>query len=240
MDTGQSWHVSRNDGKLHWITEPPKYRAVASDPFLLQGQLMALVVEQRDQEQYDLVLQQYDFESGEILSAQTLIALRRDWNKRLCCEVLPLDDSFVAILGGGVICAEVNGVVRWLRTDPIPPTDRDPNWVEQFKQRPLLLDGTLVLHQPGIRAIDRISSTTGRLIWRTVLPGLRQILGASDGRLFVQTVDSVVALDLRDGERQWTTEINMQLTGSIVGTKTDCGQSVAGGFATNSFEVSQT
>lgn len=195
----------RDGGKLLWSVEAPSGEFFVSDPVVVQGQLGALSVQIQTGQLGLLRWNTIDPESGELQSQADLVRLRNTWGKRTCCEVVALDDSLVAVLGGITLSIDAAGKLRWVRKHVTVPTEEDARWVLQRFHRPLVADGKLYVAQPGVRTVDCLDPTTGRQLWSVVLPEVLGLVGNSADRLIVRTETDLRALDRATGQTLWRT-----------------------------------
>jgi hypothetical protein len=198
----------KSSGKLLWSVEAPSGEFFVSDPVIVQGQLGALSVQRQTGQLGLLRWNTIDPESGELPSQADLIQVRSNWLSRNCCEVVPLDDSLVAVLGGVTISLDAAGKVRWVRKHVTIPAEEDPRWVLQQFQRPLVADGKLYTTQPGVRTVDCFDPATGRSHFRVVLPEVLGLIGFSGDRLIVRTETDLRALDRATGQTVWRSPVS--------------------------------
>jgi outer membrane protein assembly factor BamB len=157
--------LEKSSGKLLWTTEAPPREFFVSDPVIVQGQLGAVSVSIQLEQQGLLRWNTLDPETGEVQSQRDLVRLRNTWGKRACCELMPLADSVVAVLGGISLAFDPDGKVRWVRKHVTIPAEEDPRWVLLSYQRPILADGRMYFAQPGVRSVDCLGPATGREAW---------------------------------------------------------------------------
>ncbi len=194
---------NKEDGKLIWASPMQRGYMVLSDPMIIRGQLLVLVGHRNEQANWLVDLVQVNPQTGLFETEQRLLELRSTWETRKCCEVTVVGDEFIASFSGIVLRSNAQGQIRWLRKQELVPASVDSTWVQQSFQQPLLVDGKLFLAQPGVRAVECVEPDTGRLLWQSVLPDLRRLVGWSGGKLMVQTGNQLVALDAVDGTQQW-------------------------------------
>ncbi|MCI0357220.1 MAG: PQQ-like beta-propeller repeat protein [Planctomycetaceae bacterium] len=204
----------REGGKLLWSIEAPSGEFFVSDPVIVQGQLGALSVQVQTGQLGLLRWNTIDPESGELQSQADVVRLRNTWGKRTCCEVLALDDSLIAVLGGITLSIDPAGKPRWVRKHVTVPAEEDPRWVLQRFHPPLVADDRLYIAQPGVRSALCLDPATGRQIWSVVLPELLGLVGlsgregeapAEPRRLIVRTESDLRALDRASGQTVWRT-----------------------------------
>lgn len=200
--------LEKSSGKLLWTAETRDREFFVSDPFFVQGQLIALGISiQQDQEgvlRYWL-LDQY---TGEMVRQRDLARLRNTWGARACCEVAATDEGLLATLGGLTLACDAAGKVRWIRKHVSVPAEEDPRWLLQTYDRPLIHGDQVFVAQPGVRTVDCLAVATGRRQWSAVLPEGVGIVGVSNDLLIVRTESGVHGLALNDGGIRWRHDIN--------------------------------
>jgi outer membrane protein assembly factor BamB len=189
-------------GQLLWIS-PLEDQLPISDPFIVEGKLGVLTMDQQRAIDAPLRLQWIDIVTGQPAGHHTLVRLRDGWWRRSCCQVLSSGQHLYVVLGGIAFACDDTATISWVRTSRTTPPEADPTWIAQLHQVPLLADGKLVLSQVGVRAVEAVDPTTGSLLWRSVEPQLRQAIGIADDVLIIQTQSGLAALDLEDGTRVW-------------------------------------
>ena len=104
--------LDKSSGKIVWVAEGRQREYLVSDPIIIQGQLGAIGVSLQDDQQGILRWNTFDPETGELQSQRDLVRLRSTWGARACCELQPLEDSVVAVLGGLTMAFDPAGQVR--------------------------------------------------------------------------------------------------------------------------------
>jgi outer membrane protein assembly factor BamB len=198
--------IEKSSGKLLWTSEQRTNEFLISDPHLVQDQLTALTLVRGEQGQCTLRMTTLDRATGEPLVQHNLLRLNDVWWSRRACEAIALDDSLVACLGGISLSCDLDGRVHWVRRQVALPPDEETSWVRQHFERPLLVDGRLLLTQPGVRSIECIDPETGGVIWSRVVPDIESLVGSCEGRLIVQTQSAFLALSPEDGAEVWRHE----------------------------------
>jgi outer membrane protein assembly factor BamB len=195
--------LSKADGKIVWATGTSEREFFVSDPLLVQGQLMALSIALAEGEEGQLKWNRFDSATGELVEQRDLVRLRKSWGTHGCCEVAPLDDSIVAVLGGATLAVDAGGRLKWLRKQVVLPADEEPLWLLQRYQPPLIDGERLYVAQPGVRGIECLSAPTGRRHWLAVVPDLLAVSGLVDGKLIAWTEGDLRALDAASGKLLW-------------------------------------
>lgn len=194
--------LDKATGKLLWSAESGEREPVVSDPLLVEGQLVALQLAVL-QDQRLLKWCVFDQETGEILRQRDLVRLRSSWHSHSCCEVAPLDDGLLVVLGGLTLAVDAAGRVRWIRNQLAIPAEADPDWVLQSYQPPLVVADRAYVTQPGVRTVDCLDVATGRRHWSVVLPEVTGLVGFVKDRLLVRAERGIVALQVADGSTAW-------------------------------------
>jgi outer membrane protein assembly factor BamB len=198
--------IEKSSGKLLWTAETHDREFFVSDPFFVQGQLVALGISIQQDQEGVLRLWLLDQYTGETLRQRDLARLRNTWGARACCEVAANDDGFIAALVGVTLAGDAAGKVRWIRKQISVPADEDPRWVLQMYDRPLLNGDRVYVAQPGVRTVECLSPTTGRRYWSAVLPEVVGLVGISGDLLIVRMESGVRGLALSDGAVRWRKE----------------------------------
>lgn len=203
-----------DDGKLLWSAKPGDH--VASDPLVAQDQLLAIIAAGTQDNYLQLNLAAFDPRTGEVLFQRPLVQLRDVWNRQVPCQATSVDDRIIANVGGGVLCCDLLGQVRWLRRQSWLPNALDENWAQQYVHPPLEDVGLVYVTQPGVRSVECLDAATGRLRWQHVLPGIRRVCGVVEGKLIVETAAGLQAFDSQNGVEAWRREANL-LTAQALG-----------------------
>lgn len=190
-------------GQPQWLADTVKGLQAVSDPLMIQGRLAALCATRGENSEWSLRFVTFDADRGEPLEQIDLLKLHHSWLTRKVCLIRPLDDGFVASLGGVVVRCDGWARVLWIRRQVVLPADEEPQWVTQWFEPPLVQDGQLFVAQPGVRAIECIDAETGQLTWRRCLPDVRRIVGVLGDKLLAAQDGGFVALDRRTGQVVW-------------------------------------
>jgi outer membrane protein assembly factor BamB len=190
-------------GKINWIVESREREALASDPLMIEGQLVVLSVAQPADQPAMLRWYAFDPQTGEIVRQRDVVELRSTWTTRLCCQVAATGDGLIAALGGATVAVDASGNLRWARSQTAVPADEDARWVWQLYQPPLVAGRRVYVAQPGVRAIDCLAADTGRRHWTAVLPELIGLSGLAGEELIVRTETDLRALRTDDGTTTW-------------------------------------
>lgn len=198
--------LNKQNGQIVWSAAVSEREFLASDPLLVQGQLVALSIALVEGQEGLLQWNAFDLTTGEIQQRRDLVRLRNSWGAHACCEVTVLDDSLVAVLGGATLAVDASGGLKWIRKHIVLPADEEPRWLLQLYQRPLVAGDRLYVAQPGVRAIECLDVRTGTRHWLSVIPDVLGISGLTDERLVVWTENDLRALDATSGQTLWRHE----------------------------------
>ena len=195
-------------GKIVWSTKlktasaaQPR-RSIACDPIYLQGQLVTITVQHADRHT-SLHLAWFDDETGRLIRERHLIDVRSEWLQRPVCEVTATDNLLLVSLGGGLLCCDVEGQIRWVRKLSWLPREVDPSYGYQGYDRPLVDARRVLFTQPGMRSIECVDIDSGRAVWSCSLPEVRRLIGKVEGVLLAETDRGLVGLDAETGELIW-------------------------------------
>jgi outer membrane protein assembly factor BamB len=210
--------LDKATGQVLWNTDSNGPQQVVSDPFVAEGQLLAMTVAKLFEGEHGLQLAVWDAETGQLVRKHDLIRLNDAWWRRPCCEVVQLEDLLIAVLGGLTLACDYDGHVLWIRKHAAMPPDEEPGWVTQESARPLAVGRDVIVAQPGVRSLQRLHADDGGLLWTLPLPGVQRILGIADQRVLVQTDEGVIAIEAATGRRLWSHANTGLLEGSLCGS----------------------
>ncbi|MGC4004111.1 MAG: PQQ-binding-like beta-propeller repeat protein [Pirellulales bacterium] len=190
----------KTQGKLVWRS--PSAMTVIADPLAVDDEVRVLCL-QRSEQDAQIVLTGFDPNTGAVTSQRTLCSVRAGWDEHHTAQWTVVGDRFYGILTGFVFCCDTRGKMLWARRQIwfAPREDRD--WTRQWMQPPVMSDERMFVAQPGVKTVEALDPTTGRLLWRQVLPSIRRILGVNGGLVLVQTDEAVLALNVADGHLLW-------------------------------------
>ncbi len=204
-------------GKLLWNTSAEGDRCVASDPLMIQDELLAITVARSEQELM-MSLTSYDPSAGTVINERPLVRMRENWLHQRSCQVLALDDTLVVVTGGGVFRVDMTGRVQWLRQEIRIPSAVDRGWMTQEHSPPCVVGNQVIVSQPGVRAVTCLELETGRLVWQQPVPEMRRLLGVIGGNLVVRTDRGFEAFSAETGKPRW-----QRATGSILNAQLTVG-----------------
>jgi len=193
-------------GRTYWSTDPEL--AIASDPLLIGDDLVALEVKRLEAgELLELALVRFDAESGQLRSRVPVAEFLDHRHGALPCGLVAMGNRLVATAAGTVFCCDFEGEVLWMRRQlwmpPVPDFPEAALWHPQVHKPPLVLHGLVFATQPGVWAVEGLDLRTGRLLWRTAVPGLVALAGHYRGRLIVESNYGLSALDPATGRFLW-------------------------------------
>lgn len=191
-------------GKLVWHT-PPKNNnhAMLTDPIVVAGEVLAFSGEREPSGQLRVSIDRYRLEDGTLVEQQPCFRLESAWEERQMGAAARHDDLILVSFGGFVYCCDVSGAGRWLRKQVVMPAEQESFWVFQTMQPPLVHGDRVLIQQPGVRSVECVSLTTGRLLWRQVLPDVEELLGVAHDRVLIRGHDELLAVALADGKTIW-------------------------------------
>ncbi len=193
--------LEASTGKQVW--ESRADLAIASNPILLQDEVVAIAVSTRRDGNLTLSLVSFDARTGDLMTRQPLLQLADYWESRLPCHLVAIENRLVANCGGCVFSCNLLGQPRWLRRQIWLSPVADAEYLQQHHQAPLVVDKQVFSTQRGVRAIEAIDLDTGRLQWRTAVADIRRLLGVQAGVLVVETQAGWLGLSPDTGERLW-------------------------------------
>jgi outer membrane protein assembly factor BamB len=205
-------------GRLRWTSRPDDY--VVSQPFWRHERLFALTVSSAESpasstarrvrrpksETLQLHLTEFDPISGNVLLQKSLVRFRDQWFGILPCRAAALGSDLVVTVGGAVLCADLDGEIRWLRRQPLSPRKDLLKARGQYHGPPLIVENHIVAFQPGSEAIECLDLATGRIVWQRELSGITRLVGQAEDRLIVQVDSTFAGMDAQDGTVVWEHE----------------------------------
>jgi hypothetical protein len=195
----------RENGELLWQNTANDREGFVSDPFFSQGELLVLGCQRMDN-QWELQLLNLDPLSGDVLARRKLVTLRKHWELRRGCELLPLADGFIAVTAGLTLHADLQGNLRWVRKSLYVPSDERPEWIRQHYQQPLLQEQRVFLLQPGTESLDCVDLKSGQRLWSYSEVHPWRILGITNDLLIAETAEGFIGLEVATGKVRWSAE----------------------------------
>jgi len=193
-------------GRTYWSTDPEL--VIASDPLLLGDDVVALEVERLEAgDLMELALVRFGAESGQLRGRVPVAEFLDHRDGALPFGLTAMGNRLVASGAGTVFCCDLDGEVLWMRRQlwmpPVPEFPEAALWHPHVLKPPLVLKGRVFATQPGVWAVEGLDLRTGRLLWRTAVPGLISLAGHYRGRLVVETNYGLSALDPSTGRLLW-------------------------------------
>jgi outer membrane protein assembly factor BamB len=195
--------LDRSTGKIVWTSDSREREVFASDPLLVQGELVCLSALLPPEQPVQLFFCVFDQRTGEVVRQREIVQLRGSWTARQCCEAAATDDGLVAVLGGATIGVDSAGNLRWARSHLMLPAEEDPRWILQMYERPLVGGNRVYVAQPGVRTVECLHAATGRRYWAVTLPEVVSVVGLAGEVLIVRTEGGVRGLQAADGQVSW-------------------------------------
>ena len=192
----------KEDGKLLWSLPFKEPEQLISDPFWLDGSLIAFTG-WKDGQNFVVRWSVIDPETGAIEQQVDVLQLKQSWLRRPSLEFTLVEDGVIVQGAGCVLHLDAHGTTRWLRKFIWTPEEEDSRAVVQAFQKPIVANGLLYVTQPGVRCVTCLDLATGWQRWTRVLPELSGILGLVETRLIVQQETELLALNAADGSIVW-------------------------------------
>ncbi len=211
--------VDMATGAPFWGSDPQL--AIASDPLLIGGDLIVFSVDRLAGDLLGLSLVRFDADTGHLLDQVRIAEFHNHRQGALPCRMTAVGNRIVATAGGAVFCCDFTGRIQWIRRQLYMPPVEDfaeaALWHPQIHRPPLVLRGRVLATQPGVWAVEGLDLRTGRLLWRSTPPGLQSLAGHYRGRVIVETVYGLAALDPTEGKTLWTHPIDLRLAAVACG-----------------------
>ncbi len=231
-------------GKTGWSS--PSKDFVVSNPLADRGRVLALALTEdksfperrgkkgkrspgsRDEPDrwtyWQLSLASLDPPSGQVLQRWPIVSLRDPVWGVPTCQAVAAGDQIVASLPGVVLSIDRSGSIRWLRRLSVPQVTKERGW----SASPLLVAGDLALvvapsiDSAGVAAgankVQCLELSCGRRLWENAsLDGILRLVGIVGGRLIVEDLAGLTALEASDGRVAWRHPIEAPLRGLLCG-----------------------
>jgi outer membrane protein assembly factor BamB len=194
------------DGAVAWETPEAAAGFWVSDPVLSGGMLWACEVVSSGLSDA-LALVALDPATGRRCGERWLATLENAWQPAQGylgdCQLVAAEGRLLVATSGCVLGCDADGQPLWMRRQPWLAPQSNGWWWHQARAAPLVHDGGLFIVQPGTQAVSAIDAASGRLRWRVPVPLAKRLVGLAGrgdaARLVVETGESVVAIDPRDG-----------------------------------------
>lgn len=201
--------IRLQDGGVAWETPLQADRWIISDPVVVSGTVLVCTAT-KIEDGFTLALEALDERTGAVAWQRRLVHLGPGWWRQRTCQVTAIDDALVIAVGGGVVCCDVEGTVRWIRRDVWVPPAVEEFWVHQAHAAPLVHDGRLFVAQPGVPCLAALDPDSGAAIWRAAEPCLRRIIGGVGNTIVAERSTrsddrpvELVGFDSRSGAVTW-------------------------------------
>jgi len=198
--------VDRATGAEKWNTSQSQPGRVISDPLFYDGAIYAVTADSFGRE-VTLSLTRFDPASGQMLGRRQVANFRRSWQEYVSCSFARFGDAFLILSGGSVLSVGPEGEVRWARRQVWIPPELDSAAHRRPVGLPLAWQDRLLVCQATSPVVECLEKSTGRLVWRRVVPGLRSLVGVAGDRMVVMTDKGLEAFACPDGEPSWNTPV---------------------------------
>jgi hypothetical protein len=219
-------------GKGAWSRQPKDF--VVSNPLADRGRVLALTLtedrsfpERRGKKKspdsrepqrwtyWQLSLVSFDPPSGQVLQRWPVVWLRDPGGGVPACQAVAAGDQVVASLPGVVLSIDRGAAIRWVRRLSVPQVTADKGWPAS----PLLVAGDLALVvAPSGDKVQCLELGCGRRLWENAsLDGILRLAGVVGGRLIVEDLAGLTALETADGRVAWRHPIEAPLRGLLCG-----------------------
>ncbi len=98
---------------------------------------------------------------------------------------------------------DLTGRIGWARRDLWTPAEVDRMGALHESSPPLVAGDRVYVAERGVRDVQCIELSSGRLIWRAALPAPRRMLGFAGDRLLLQSETGLMARSSADGKTLW-------------------------------------
>lgn len=196
--------LNRKDGNIVWRTDSAF--EFASDPLVVSGKLVAVVVEGPVDNQIRADLVTLHPATGEIVSRAHILAERDAWSGMPPCTIAAASDAVLGVVGGSAFLAEPLGDVHWIRRLPWIPVKIDAQWTSRYVGKPIVGANRFYLTWPHSYQIGCFDVASGRAVWTQSSPDVRGLVGHVDGKsslLVVRTDDGFEGRQAEDGTVVW-------------------------------------
>ncbi len=236
--------VDSDHGKKGWSGHLKDF--VVSNPLADRGRLLALTLTEdksfperrgkkkekspggRDEPQHwaywQLSLASLDPLWGQVLQRWPIVLLRDPGWGVPACQAVAAGDQIVASLPGVVLSIDRGGSIRWVRRLSVPQVSADHG----RSASPLMVaDGLALVMTPsgdsagvaaGANKVQCLELSCGRRLWENAsLDDILRLAGVVGGRLIVEDLAGLTALETADGRVAWRHPIEAPLRGLLCG-----------------------
>jgi outer membrane protein assembly factor BamB len=197
-------------GRLHYV----------SDPLVIQDQIFALAEKQPLDGDRSLMLMIHHRANGRLLAERPIVSVYSSFDQQRSCQLTALEDGCLATVGGGVLCFDLAGNIRWARRPLWIPAQVDPHWLLQTHDPPLIVGDRCFVVQPGVLNLVCLAPESGRLHWQKAIAGLRRLTGLVGNRLVLQIDSGFLCLDAATGKERWRHDAPQLLSHPLCGGNT--------------------
>jgi hypothetical protein len=202
------------NGQVKWVTKPAIN--VASDPLIVQDRIYAFTFATPHENGLSVLdFCQLDATTGDVISQQTVLQVRNQWERQLSCHAVVAGTKIIGVSGGTVFCCDFTGRPIWVRRQQWIPPSQAVASTEQSPSLPLSIGNRLFVTQPGVFAIECLDLDTGRRDWLEAIPDIRRVIGLSGERLIVETARGWQAHGVSDGKLLWMQDSEQVLDAQI-------------------------
>ena len=192
----------KNAGTPLWKFKPKAL--VVSDPLFVQGRLQIFIAEPSYAGPVDVRLVTLHAETGNVLNEVSVTRLYDDPQLQgHPCVAVVQEGMIYFALSGVTGCCDAQGQSIWLRRQAWLPPAMDPYRYRRAFDPPLLLQGLVIVTQPGVPVVEALDQRSGRLQWTRSTPDLRRLLGLCEGRLVIESQSGLEAIDPQSGQVTW-------------------------------------
>ncbi len=92
---------------------------------------------------------------------QRLAVLHNSWFESRVCQFSAVQENYLMLAGGTVVCCDPLGKVRWVRRQEWLAPQVDHDWGRQYQQPALVVGDKLLVTQPGVEAVECLDLSTG-------------------------------------------------------------------------------
>ncbi len=193
--------LNTNHGHLVWRRQSPD--SVLTDPTFWNGQLFALLVSKRDDDQVQVEAAWFDPKNGTVTATHPLFRLREFPDHQYSGQLVVNDRFAVCTVGGTTACFDWQGQIRWLRRHILLRSPVD-ELAEDFRvSRPAIKDDRVIVTMPGVRELQCLNLETGRTIWERPITHLRGLAGITGSNVIADTTRGLEAVDATTGKLLW-------------------------------------
>jgi hypothetical protein len=197
---------TRGKGKKPFDQQPRRL-FLASPPIASGDRVFGLFEEQLAAEGGGkLNLIGFEAATGKKVTDQPLYTMRAFRSGKRTASIHVVGTRYVVLHDGVIVCGEIAGPIRWMRTQDRLPRKIAGTWavVPPWPAPQIYLDtDRLYVTQPEVPYLDCIDLKSGRLKWSSPVLGTSRPLGIVGERLLVETSLELLGLNSTTGEIVW-------------------------------------